>query len=228
MADEILKLENVSKQFGDLKILEGVSLVLSAGDSVAVVGPSGAGKSTLLHIAGLMEKPSHGVVSIEGQTTGIMSELDKARRRLDAIGFLFQFHHLLPDFNVLENVLMPFRLAGESITVAEEEAKNLLDRLGLSARLHHRPFQLSGGEQQRAALARAIIRKPKLLLCDEPTGNLDQSTGQDIIELISGEIKNRKLSSIIVTHNLKIAKQADRIFSLEQGHLIEKNKVEIA
>ncbi|OVE76134.1 hypothetical protein BVX98_06555 [bacterium F11] len=219
MDNSLLYLLNIKKSFGALQILDEVSLKLNEGESIAILGPSGAGKSTLLHIAGLMEKPSGGSVLIKGQKMEIMSEYHRAQERRDRVGFLFQFHYLLPDFDVIENVLIPARMAKDNLVNAEKEAHEILEQLGLENRLHHRPYQLSGGEQQRAALARALIRKPDILLCDEPTGNLDQKTGQSVMSLVWSEIKTRKLASIIVTHNEKIAKEADSICYLENGHL---------
>jgi lipoprotein-releasing system ATP-binding protein len=218
----VLRMSGVSKNFGALSILKGVDLELLEGESAAILGPSGSGKSTLLHIAGLMERPSGGCVFIEGRDVGEMSEDAKARERLNTIGFLFQFHHLMPDFNVLENALIPLRLAGDDLASADGEARELLARLGLQDRLGHMPHQLSGGEQQRVALARAVIRNPKLLLCDEPTGNLDLRTSLDVMALIWGEGRRAAGATIVVTHNEAIADQAQRSFTLSDGRLVER------
>jgi lipoprotein-releasing system ATP-binding protein len=220
----VLELRGIHKKFGDLRILRGVDLTLSAGESTAILGPSGAGKSTLLHIAGLMERPSEGELRVAGRDARRMSERELARERLDTIGFLFQFHHLLPDFNVLENVLMPARLAGDELALAERRAKEILERLGLSERLHHRPHELSGGEQQRTGLARALIRRPKLLLCDEPTGNLDSVTAHEVAELIWTEVKREGVAAIIVTHNERLASQAGSAQHLAEGRFESANK----
>lgn len=219
MADMILSLEKVEKKFGDLRILNGVDFSLRAGESAAIVGPSGAGKSTLLHIAGLMEKPSAGRVVLNGRDVTQSNDRERAGERLNRIGFLFQFHHLLPEFDVLENVLIPARLAGDDMDVTERRARMLLDRLGLSNRLDHIPAELSGGEQQRAGLARALIRRPSLLLCDEPTGNLDPLTAADVGRLLFSELTREGVAAIIVTHNPALAAQAQRTFQLTEGAL---------
>jgi len=223
--DAILQLESIGKNFGELEILRNVTLSLGRGESLAILGPSGAGKSTLLHIAGLMERPTRGQVRLLGRPADQMSEDQRAAERLNTIGFMFQFHHLLPDFNVLENVLIPTRLAGDDLTQAEVDARSLLDRLGLSARLLHKPYQLSGGEQQRAALARALIRKPRLLLCDEPTGNLDQHTAEEVLRMIWSEVSRNGLATILVTHNEHAASKAEKSYHLVEGQLEERQKV---
>jgi len=224
-SDVILALTHISKQFGKLEILKRVDLQLKKSESIAIVGPSGIGKSTLLHIAGVMERPTKGEVEIGGEKTSSLSEALTSRLRLDKIGFLFQFHYLLPDFDVLENVLIPCRLAQDDMARAEEEARMLLKRLGLVPRLHHKPNQLSGGEQQRTALARALIRKPSLLLCDEPTGNLDLETAKTVLSLLWDEVKQFQLSVLIVTHSPLISAQADHVLYLEGGVL--KKKLEV-
>ncbi|MCG3203876.1 MAG: Lipoprotein-releasing system ATP-binding protein LolD [Elusimicrobia bacterium] len=190
---------------------------LETGESVAILGPSGAGKSTFLHMAGLMERPTSGTILINNKNMGAMEDLERAHERLKTIGFLFQFHHLLPDFNVLENVLIPARLAGDNLSVAEKEGKNLLQRLGLGERLMHKPHELSGGEQQRTALARALIRHPKILLCDEPTGNLDSHTAKTVAEIIFAEIQREGIATIIVTHNQALANQSRTVYYLSDG-----------
>lgn len=227
MADDaplVLELANVSKSFGALQILNDVSLRVAAGKSAAVIGPSGSGKSTLLHIAGLMDRPTQGTVKLNGQETGSLSEPERARHRLDTIGFLFQFHYLLPDFDVMENVLIPARLAGDDLVAARGRAAELLERLGLAERRSHRPYQLSGGEQQRAGLARAILRKPRLLLCDEPTGNLDQKTADDVSSVIWGELEREGVATLIVTHNARLAGRADGVHHLEKGIFVRKER----
>ena len=218
---EVLSVRSVGKKFGDLEILSQVQLTLDAGQSVAVLGPSGAGKSTLLHIAGLMERPSSGSVWINGRDMETLGEPERARERLDTVGFLFQFHYLLPDFDVLENVMMPARIAGDDIVAARKKAEANLVRLGLGERMTHRPYQLSGGEQQRAGLARALMRQPKLLLCDEPTGNLDQQTADGVSDVIWKEIEREGVAALIVTHNERLAARAHRIFHLSKGSFVE-------
>jgi lipoprotein-releasing system ATP-binding protein len=217
--DKFLEIQNVTKSFGSLSILRDVDLSVAKGESIAILGPSGAGKSTLLHIAGLMEAPSTGAVYINRKNTTAQSDDERAAERLKTIGFLFQFHHLLPDFTVLENVIMPCRLAGLESEEAEKEAIDLLERLGLRDRMAHKPYQLSGGEQQRAAFARAMIRRPGLLLCDEPTGNLDERTGQEMMGLVWAEMKRGGAACIIVTHNRDLARNADRVLTLHEGRL---------
>ena len=224
MADAVLELSRIEKSFGALQILKGVDLVLPAGGSAAVIGPSGSGKSTLLHIAGLMDRASSGAVRLGGQDTGALSEDARARHRLDSIGFLFQFHYLLPDFDVIENVLMPARLAGDDMAAAHRRAKELLARLGLAERENQRPYQLSGGEQQRAGLARAILRRPKLLLCDEPTGNLDQRTADEVSDIIWDELKREGVAALIVTHNQRLASRANAVHYLDKGSFVETAK----
>jgi lipoprotein-releasing system ATP-binding protein len=224
MGEAVLELRSVGKRFGDLEILSRVDLTLTAGRSAAVLGPSGAGKSTLLHIAGLMERPSTGSVLLNGRAANGLADVDLARERLDTIGFLFQFHYLLPDFDVIENVMMPARIAGDELAVARRRAEETLTRLGLGERLHHKPYQLSGGEQQRAGLARALMRKPRLLLCDEPTGNLDQQTADSVADLIWGEIHREGVAALIVTHNQRLAARANTIFQLSKGSFVESGR----
>ncbi len=207
----------MSKSFGDLDILRNISFDVCVGESVAIVGPSGSGKSTLLHLAGLMDHPTSGTLLLNNNEIPRLDEMDLARLRLESIGFLFQFHHLLPDFNVLENVLIPTRLAGDDLVSATKDARSLLSRLGLANRMNHKPYELSGGEQQRTALARSLIRRPKLLLCDEPTGNLDPDTAAGVGDVIWSEIEREGVGAIVVTHNDAISKKADRILNLVDG-----------
>lgn len=216
-APAIIELSQISKSFGELNVLKRIDLTLKSGDTVAILGPSGAGKSTLLHIAGLMERPTEGRIMLNGRNVTSMGEREKARERLDHIGFVFQFHYLLPEFDVLENVLMPARVAGDNLQECEAAARQILGRLGLKDRLAHKPNELSGGEQQRVALTRALIREPRLLLCDEPTGNLDQKTAEEVIRLIWLEVERNQGAAIIVTHNEALAKQAKRSYHLVQG-----------
>ncbi len=219
----VLELKNVTKNFGPLRILEDINLSLKKGKVIAILGPSGAGKSTLLHIAGLMEKPSGGEIHLNNKPAHQLSEVERSHERLNTLGFLFQFHHLLPEFDVLENALIPCRLANDNMKSSTKYARVVLNRLGLGERLHHRPHQLSGGEQQRVALARALVRKPQILLCDEPTGNLDQNTAQEVWRLIFDEVKNEGLATIIVTHNEGLASQASLSYYLTGGVLQQQN-----
>jgi len=224
MGETVLELRSVGKRFGALEILTDVNLALSAGRSAAVLGPSGAGKSTLLHLAGLMERATSGAVLLNSRDTSEFRDVDLARERLDTIGFLFQFHYLLPDFDVLENVMMPARIAGDDLVAARAKAVDTLNRLGLGERMTHKPYQLSGGEQQRAGLARALIRRPRLLLCDEPTGNLDQQTADSVADVIWSEIHREGVAALIVTHNERLAARANTIFQLTKGAFVESQR----
>ena len=205
-----------------LHVLRGASVSVEPGESVALVGPSGAGKSTLLHIAGLLERPDAGDVSINGAIGSALSDFERTRLRRETIGFVYQFHHLLPEFSALENVALARLIAGKSRQEATEVARDLLRRLGLGDRLNHRPARLSGGEQQRVAIARAIANRPAVLLADEPTGNLDQSTADIVFaELIEIARKDR-LATLIATHNERLARAMDRCIALQDGVLVEK------
>jgi lipoprotein-releasing system ATP-binding protein len=213
----ILELTNVSKSYRDVQVLNNLDFHIEKGRAVAILGPSGAGKSTLLHIAGLMDHPTSGTVSIDGRSANHLSEKELARLRLDTVGFVFQFHYLLADFDVLENVLIPCRFANDDLAVRKKEALELLEKLKLSHRLTHRPQELSGGEQQRAAFARALIRRPALLLCDEPTGNLDPHTADEMMSIVWSEVAARNLTTIIVTHNEAVAKRTNVAYHLRDG-----------
>jgi lipoprotein-releasing system ATP-binding protein len=213
----ILELTNVSKSYRDVQVLNNLDFHIEKGRAVAILGPSGAGKSTLLHIAGLMDHPTSGTVSIDGRSANHLNEKELARLRLDTVGFVFQFHYLLADFDVLENVLIPCRFANDDLAVRKKEALELLEKLKLSHRLTHRPQELSGGEQQRAAFARALIRRPALLLCDEPTGNLDPHTADEMMSIVWSEVAARNLTTIIVTHNEAVAKRTNVAYHLRDG-----------
>lgn len=222
--DNIVQLEGVCKKFGTLEILKDIDFKLSPGESVSIFGPSGSGKSTFLHILGLMEKSSAGNVRIANQNVKNLSENALSLLRLNLIGFIFQFHHLLPDFNLLENVLMPCRLAGDLISKSKSRALEICERMGLKDRLTHRPHQLSGGEQQRTALARALIRNPQLLLCDEPTGNLDPETGKIVMDFLFSESKLNNVATVVVTHNPLLASHAQMSYYLDKGQLQIRNQ----
>lgn len=221
--DIVLALLNISrsyKQAGQvLNVLSGVSLQIKKGECVALVGPSGSGKTTLLQIAGLLDTPTAGEVVIDGESLSTISDNKRTAARRSHIGFVYQFHHLLPEFSALENVVLPQMMAGVSKKAAEEKATGLIAQLGLSARADHRPAQLSGGEQQRIAIARALANSPKLLLADEPTGNLDGHTSEDVFTLLMSQVKERKLAALIATHNMELAGRMDRIVRLEDGVL---------
>jgi lipoprotein-releasing system ATP-binding protein len=216
-----LVVEHLDKEYptrsGVLPVLSGVQLSLQPGDGLAVTGPSGSGKSTLLNILGTLETPTRGTVVVDGVNPFTLSEPDLAAFRNRHVGFVFQDHHLLPQCSVLENVLVPTLIAPDPS--AEADARKLLDRVGLSARLDHRPAELSGGERQRAAIARALIRKPKLLLADEPTGNLDRKTAQAIGELLSELHRQDGTMLVVVTHSQELAKLFPRRAEMNDGRL---------
>ena len=228
MTKAVLELRNVSKSYpatgdrraGLVQVLRGVNLALYAGQTVALTGPSGSGKSTLLHLAGLLDKPSEGEVVVAGKSAAGLGDAGRTRLRRDAIGFVYQFHHLLPECSALENIMMPRLLAGVSATKARVEATEWLNRVGLSARADHRPSELSGGEQQRVAIARALANQPAILLADEPTGSLDSATAADIVTLIRTLCHQRQTAALIVTHNLDLANQLDRHERLADGQLV--------
>ena len=206
---------------GRLDIFKGLNLTVHSGEIVALVGQSGAGKSSLLHIAGLLETPTAGDVFISGQNCSALDDEARTRIRRIGIGFIYQFHHLLPEFTALENVDMPQLIAGVTRSSATARSKELLARLGLSARFEHRPAELSGGEQQRVAICRAIANKPLLLLADEPTGNLDPDTSHRVHEEFLRLIHDEGLGALIATHNIDLAKRMTRIVSLERGVLVD-------
>ena len=202
-----------------LEVLRGIDLTIKAGEIVALVGPSGAGKSTLLHIAGLLEKPDSGQVVLDGHDYSQAGEAARTQARRAYLGFVYQFHHLLPEFSALENIVLPQMIAGLSRRQAGARALDLLRMVGLEARANHRPAKLSGGEQQRVAIARAIANVPRLLLADEPTGNLDPGTAGHVFEQLRGIAKAAGLAALVATHNLDLAGQMDRVLTLRDGHL---------
>jgi len=221
----ILFLHGVERQYrqGDatLHILNGAELAVWPGQSVALVAPSGAGKSTLLHIAGLLEHPDHGDVYIDGRATAILSDAERTRIRRNEIGFVYQSHHLLPEFTALENVLLPQMIRGLARSEAKERATELLGYLGLQNRLTHRPAELSGGEQQRVAIARAVANAPRILLADEPTGNLDLHTADHVFAALTQLVRASGLAAIIATHNMELAARMDRRVTLREGQVVE-------
>lgn len=225
MSDPVLICERVVKRFPQgtrtLEVLKGVELTAERGESLAIVGPSGAGKSTLLHIAGGLLRPSDGRVRLDGVWLEGAGDAELARVRNRQVGFVFQMHHLLPEFSALENVGLPARLAGEDPTRVRARARALLDRVGLADRADHRPGELSGGEQQRVAVARALINQPALLLADEPTGDLDRDTAEGIHELLADLRRDRNLTLVVVTHNPDLSRLADRIITLRDGKVQE-------
>ncbi len=219
----VLEAKDLVKSFpqgeGDIEILHAVSLKVHAGEIVAILGPSGAGKSTLLHLLGLMQRPTRGSLTIARRDTGHSTPEQCAQLRNQTIGFLFQFHYLLPELSVLENVVLPGRIQGRKLSELSAQAISLLDTIGLSRQAHQKPSTLSGGEQQRAALARALINGPQLILADEPTGNLDKESGEKVIQLLWSEAKKHQAAVIIVTHQEDIAKRADRWIRLRDGRI---------
>ncbi len=222
----MLEAVNIHKTYGEgshkLHALKGVDLTIKEGDILSIIGPSGAGKSTLLHILGGLERPIQGQVILEGKDIYRFSDDERSRLRNRKIGFIFQFYHLLAEFTALENVLLPALVQGQSETSESKETRalDLLDRVGLSARVSHKPYQLSGGEQQRVAIARSLINDPKIIFCDEPTGNLDSETGEEIIELLMTLNKIHRQTLVIVTHDEKIAKRSHKILHMRDGRLV--------
>jgi lipoprotein-releasing system ATP-binding protein len=220
-----LELRGVERTFsqagGKLPVLRGVSLVLRPGEIVALVGPSGAGKSTLLHVAGLLERPDAGEVMLDGRQCGRMSDGQRTEMRRSHLGFVYQFHHLLPEFSALENVMLPQMIAGVARSKAAARARELLAMVGLTPREDHRPARLSGGEQQRVAIVRALANGPRVLLGDEPTGNLDQHTGESVMAALIDIVRRTGLAALVATHNLELAKRMDRVVRLDEGHLVD-------
>ena len=203
----------------EVPVLRGVDLTVNEGEMLAIVGASGVGKSTLMHILGTLDVPDEGTLLLEGQNVFELPENERTRLRNETIGFVFQFHHLLPEFTALENVAMPLMIARASAAEALTRARELLAALGLADRAEHRPSQLSGGEQQRVAFARALTNKPRLVLADEPTGNLDSRRSRELVELIRKLHEERGLTSVIVTHNEAVATLCDRALRMEDGRL---------
>lgn len=222
---EVLKLEGVVRTFRgegeDLEILRGADLSLRSGEITALVAPSGSGKSTLLHLAGLLEKPDDGTIRIGGIDAGRLSDSERTRLRRDEIGFVYQAHHLLAEFTALENVALPQFIAGIPRKDAEARAAHLLAAFGLTSRAHHPPGKLSGGERQRVAIARAMANAPKLLLADEPTGNLDVATADLVFTELLRVVRSENIAALIATHNPDLAARMDRVVTLRDGHLVD-------
>ena len=207
---------------GSLTVLRGADIDIAPGEIVGLVGPSGSGKSSLLHAAGLLERPNAGRIAILGRDCSGLNDRDRTRIRLATIGFVYQFHHLLPEFSALDNVALPLMIAGRSRRDAQARAAELLGELGLSDRLQHQPAQMSGGEQQRVAVARALANSPRLLLADEPTGNLDPTTSAAVFENLYLLARRTGVAALVATHNLDLARHMDRVFALKDGHLEEQ------
>jgi lipoprotein-releasing system ATP-binding protein len=222
--NEALVLRDVRRTYrsggGALPVLKGADLAMRPGEIVALVAPSGSGKSTLLHLAGLLEKPDGGTVLVEGRDAGRLSDPERTAIRRDRIGFVYQFHHLLPEFTALENVVLPQMIAGRPRSVAAQRARLLLGAFGLAARHSHLPGKLSGGEQQRVAIARALANAPAILLADEPTGNLDLATADSVFEELLRAVRERGVAALIATHNTDLAARMDRRVTLRDGTVV--------
>ena len=218
-----LRLEDIAKTFRQggeaLRILDRISLRVAPGELVALVGPSGAGKSTLLHIGGLLERPDGGEVTIGGQAASKLDDDARTALRRNSIGFVYQYHHLLPEFSALENVVVPQMIAGQTKAAATRRARELLELVGLTSRASHRPARLSGGEQQRVAIARGLANAPAILFADEPTGNLDPHTAEIVFDQLIELVRSAGLAALIATHNPELAARMDRTLHLEDGHV---------
>jgi lipoprotein-releasing system ATP-binding protein len=223
MSDPLLSARNLRKRYTlgrrDVEVLRGVSLEISAGEFVALRGASGAGKSTLLHLIGGLDTPDSGEIVVSGQNLARISSSALSRFRTEKIGFIFQAYHLLPEFDALENVSIPGRIARHNGTAVRDRARKLLERVGLGARLDHRPYELSGGEQQRVAIARALINQPNVIIADEPTGNLDSHTGQEILALLQEIRSELNTTLLIATHDSNVANSAPRVVRLVDGQI---------
>ncbi|MFZ5720001.1 MAG: ABC transporter ATP-binding protein [Pseudomonadota bacterium] len=223
MSEPVLSIRGLERTYvtaaGALTVLKGVDLDVQAGEIVGLIGPSGSGKSSLLHAAGLLEHPNAGRITVLGRECSKLGERERTRVRLATIGFVYQFHHLLPEFTALDNVALPMMIAGRSRKAAADRSRTLLTDLGLGERTHHQPAQLSGGEQQRVAIARALANSPRLLLADEPTGNLDPTTSTTVFDSLYGLARSQGVAAVVATHNLELARHMDRVLTLKDGHL---------
>jgi lipoprotein-releasing system ATP-binding protein len=230
-ARAVLTLAGVARSFEQggqkLDVFKGAQGELRAGEVIALVGPSGSGKSSLLHICGLLEAPSAGEVFVNGRGSRGLSDAERTQIRRDDIGFVYQFHHLLPEFDALENLIIPQMIAGRSKREAQDQALRLLTMVGLKDRAKHRPARLSGGEQQRVAIARALSNQPKLILADEPTGNLDPKTANQVFQILVEICKARSVAALIATHNLQITTKMDRTWLLHEGRLVDAGKIQV-
>src|SRR5882724_10579313 len=226
MSTAILSCTQLAKHFmqGDTRVdvLRGANLSVQASERIAIVGASGSGKTTLLQLIGGLDLPSSGTVTIAGENINELSDVARGALRNRAVGFVYQFHHLLPEFSALENVAMPLLVRRTRVAEAKDKASEILERVGLGRRLTHRPYQLSGGERQRAAVARALVTEPKIILADEPTGNLDGANAESVFELMLELNRERGTSLVVVTHDLRLANRMERIYEIEGGRLTER------
>jgi lipoprotein-releasing system ATP-binding protein len=225
----VLSLRGVKRSYPSgqriLEVLKGADLDVYPGEMIGLIGPSGSGKSSLLHAAGLLEKPNAGEIVIEGRDCSKLSEGLRTRVRLGSIGFVYQFHHLLPEFTALDNVALPQMIAGQTKAKARDRAALLLDQMGLADRAHHQPAQMSGGEQQRVAIARALANRPRMVLADEPTGNLDPATSESVFKALYELCRKEGVAALVATHNMELARFMDRVFGLKDGHLTPRENV---
>jgi lipoprotein-releasing system ATP-binding protein len=223
MSDVVLELTGLKRSFVQggvtIDVLRGVDADLRRGEIVALLGPSGSGKSTMLQAVGLLEGGFEGTIRIDGEDVTRFDQGQRTKTRREKIGFVYQFHHLLPDFNAIENVVLPQLIRGAGQAEAEERATDLLGRLGLAERLHHKPSKLSGGEQQRVAVARALANRPLLVLADEPTGNLDEATADRVFDQFVGLVRDHGSAALVATHNERLAAKMDRVLRLHEGHI---------